>query len=371
LADARCWGSDIKKAYRKLAVKHHPDKGGDEATFKEITRAYEVLSNEEKRQIYDQYGEEGLESGGAPQSANDIFSMFFGGGRRQKQTGPKKGEDVVHQISVDLADLYNGKVKKLAINRKVPVNPDEKPKACDACDTRGVRMMTRQIGPGMIQQMQVVCDNCGGMGYQVKMKQERHILECNIEKGMKHGQKVVLRGEADQLPGTIPGDVIFVLAMEPHSRFQRNNDDLLCAQRITLVEALCGCQFLLEHLDGRKLLCKTRPGEVIKPGHIKSIDEEGMPMHKNPFVKGKLYIKFDIAFPADGTISPQAMTILEKCLPKPAPVQVPMDAEEVVMRNADISSMGANAGGRGGSHLDEDGDDEMGGGGQRVQCAQQ
>jgi len=83
---------------------------------------------------------------------------------------------------VDLADLYNGKVKKLAINRKVPVNPDEKPKACDACDTRGVRMMTRQIGPGMIQQMQVVCDNCGGMGYQVKMKQERHILECNIEK---------------------------------------------------------------------------------------------------------------------------------------------------------------------------------------------
>jgi DnaJ family protein A protein 2 len=155
---------------------------------------------------------------------------------------------------------------------------------------------------------------------------------------MKHGQKVVLRGEADQLPGTIPGDVIFVLAMEPHSRFQRNNDDLLCAQRITLVEALCGCQFLLEHLDGRKLLCKlvllhpclscyvhisffgpfgcnitqksrvalrTRPGEVIKPGHIKSIDEEGMPMHKNPFVKGKLYIKFDIVFPADGTISPQ------------------------------------------------------------------
>ena len=85
-------------------------------------------------------------------------------------------------LQVDLADLYNGKVKKLAINRKVPVNPDEKPKACDACDTRGVRMMTRQIGPGMIQQMQVACDACGGMGYQVKMKQERQILECSIEK---------------------------------------------------------------------------------------------------------------------------------------------------------------------------------------------
>ena len=77
-----------------------------------------------------------------------------------------------------------------------------------------------------------------------------------FEQGMKHGQKVILRGEADQLPGTVPGDVIFVLAMEAHSRFQRNNDDLLCAQKITLVEALCGCQFLLEHLDGRKLLCK-------------------------------------------------------------------------------------------------------------------
>mmetsp|Transcript_71250 Transcript_71250/g.190229 ORF Transcript_71250/g.190229 Transcript_71250/m.190229 type:complete len:360 (-) Transcript_71250:6-1085(-) len=311
------------------------------------------------------------QSGGGPQSANDIFSMFFGGGRRAKQSGPRKGEDVVHQITVDLADFYNGKVKKLAINRKVPVNPEEKPKPCDLCDARGVRMMTRQIGPGMIQQMQVACDSCGGLGYQVKMKQERQILECNIEKGMKHGQKVVLRGEADQLPGTVPGDVIFVLAMEPHARFQRNNDDLLTTKSITLVEALCGCQFLLEHLDGRKLLCKTKPGEVIKPGHIKAIDDEGMPMHKNPFVKGKLYIKFDIVFPPDGSINPQAISVLERCLPRAEAPQIPMDAEEVTMRNADLAHMGANAGGRGSSHLDEDGDEDMGGGGRGVQCAQQ
>eukprot|EP00287_Rhodomonas_sp_CCMP768_P021188 CAMPEP_0202811920 /NCGR_PEP_ID=MMETSP1389-20130828/3653_1 /ASSEMBLY_ACC=CAM_ASM_000865 /TAXON_ID=302021 /ORGANISM="Rhodomonas sp., Strain CCMP768" /LENGTH=367 /DNA_ID=CAMNT_0049483165 /DNA_START=41 /DNA_END=1140 /DNA_ORIENTATION=+ len=344
--------NDIKKAYKKMAVKHHPDKGGDEATFKEISRAYEILSDPEKRQLYDRYGEEGLEQGGGMggSSADDIFSMFFGGGRgrgQQKKGGLRQGEDVVHQITVTLEDFYNGKTKKLAINRQVPVDPDAKPQVCPGCDGNGVRMLTRQIGPGMIQQMQAKCQECGGMGHNTKMKQERSVLECNIEKGMQHGQKVVLRGEADQLPGTVPGDVVFVLACQKHERFMRKGDDLLVEHKISLVEALCGAAITIKHLDGRTLLAKTKPGEVVKPGHIKTIDEEGMPMHKNPFVKGKLYVRFDIEFPADGSLSPAAIATLQKALPQGSTPMIPDDAEEVTMRNADIGSMGAGQGGRG------------------------
>lgn len=139
-------------------------------------RAYEVLSNSEQRHIYDQYGEEGLENGGmgGGSSASDIFSMFFGGGGKQRG-GIKKGEDFVHQIEVSLEDLYNGKTKKLAITRKVPKDPDAKPRQCEECNGQGVKMMMRQLGPGMIQQMQVQCKQCGGMGYDTEMKTEKSV----------------------------------------------------------------------------------------------------------------------------------------------------------------------------------------------------
>ena len=119
----------------------------------------------------------------------------------------------------------------------------------------------------------------------MQMKQERQVIACEIEKGMKHGQKIIHRGEADQLPGTIPGDVVFVLACQKHDRFIRKNDDLLYQVKIPLVQALTGCAFTITHLDGRSLVCRTQRGEVVTPGHIKVIAEEGFPTHKNPFVK--------------------------------------------------------------------------------------
>ena len=123
----------------------------------------------------------------------------------------------------------------------------------------------------------------------MQMKQERQVIECAIEKGMKHGQKIIHRGEADQLPGTIPGDVVFVLACQKHDRFIRKNDDLLYQVKIPLVQALTGCAFTITHLDGRSLVCRTQRGEVVTPGHIKVIAEEGFPTHKNPFVKVREY----------------------------------------------------------------------------------
>mmetsp|Transcript_11562 Transcript_11562/g.26465 ORF Transcript_11562/g.26465 Transcript_11562/m.26465 type:complete len:424 (-) Transcript_11562:573-1844(-) len=380
--------SEIKKAYKKMAIKHHPDKGGDEATFKEITRAYEILSDENKRKLYDEGGEDAVESGGGG-DAHDIFSAFFGGGGR-RQRGPQKGEDLVHPIQVDLENLYNGKTVKLALTRDIictacngsgSKNPNANT-TCQSCDGHGVKLVVRQIAPGMIQQMQARCPDCEGSGTSIKPKdkctecngkkttKEKKVLEVQIDKGMKHNQKITFAGEADQKPGMLPGDVVFVVQQKEHPRFIRKGDDLLMQQRIKLVEALCGCHFVVEHLDKRNLVVKTKDGELIRPGDVKTIEDEGMPMHKNPFVKGKLYVKFEIEFPDNGSISPEHVKALIGALPSAPSIPPHNEAEEVVMHDADISNLGKGTGhGRTGAY-DEDDDEDMRGG-QRVQCAHQ
>ncbi|WOL10204.1 hypothetical protein Cni_G18958 [Canna indica] len=173
---------ELKKAYRKAAIRNHPDKGGDPEKFKELAQAYEVLSDPEKREIYDSYGEdalkEGMGGGGGGDFHNpfDIFEQFFGGGsfgggssrgRRQR-----KGEDVVHTLKVSLEDLYNGTSKKLSLSRNVLCRKckgvGSKSGAsgrCYGCHGTGMRTVTRQIGLGMIQQMQHVCPECRGSGF--------------------------------------------------------------------------------------------------------------------------------------------------------------------------------------------------------------
>jgi len=198
------------------------------------------------------------------------------------------------------------------------------------------------------------------------------VLECVIEKGMKHGQKIVLRGEADQMPGTVPGDVVFVLAQEKHKNFVRKNDDLLYQVKVPLVQALTGCQFIVTHLDGRHLVCKTAAREVLAPGHIKMVAEEGMPMQKNPFCKGNLYIRIDVEFPANGSLSPEDIAVLHAVLPQGTPPMISDDCEEVRLHDADLSQMGGSDGRHGGGGATgEDDDEEMGGGRQRVGCQQQ
>jgi len=382
---------EIKKAFRKLAVQHHPDKGGDEDEFKAISMAYEILSDEQKRKIYDEGGLEALEGGGGGGGgeAGDIFSAFFGGrGGRGRRSGPRKGEDLVHPISMTLEHLYNGKTSKLALSRNVICETckgsgSKTPGAnttCGGCQGQGIKLVSRQIAPGMIQQMQTHCGDCQGTGQSIKagdrckpcngkkVANQRKVLEVNIDKGMKHGQKIVFSGEADQQPGTEPGDVVFVIQQTEHARFIRKGDDLLLQLKITLSEALCGATIAIDHLDARQIIVKTKPGEMIRPGEVKAIDNEGMPMHKNPFVKGKLYIKFDVEFPADGALSAAAVAQIAKALPE-APMPVVTDeAEEHKMETADISQLGKGVS-RG--QYDEDEDGEEGPGGQRVQCAQQ
>lgn len=368
--------AQIKKAFRKLAMKKHPDRGGDEEEFKQIQTAYEVLCDEEKRELYDKYGKEGVEQGGGGGGggAEDIFSALFGGGRggRRGPSGPKKGENITHPLKCSLEDLYNGKTVKLAINREVQVNKSEKAQVCPTCGGSGVVMRMRQIGPGMIQQVQTVCPDCKGAGHKVKMKQERKILEVAIEKGMKHGSKIKFHGEADQKPGHLPGDVVFVVQQKEHPVFKRKAHHLIMEKTISLSEALTGCELLVKHLDGRQLVVRSEPGDVISPGTFKRIANEGMPMHGNPFVKGNLIIAFDVEFPRPGSLNQRALKALADTLPeKPdsGAAELGDEAEEYKMELFTPEMLKADLA-QNREAYDSDDDEEGGPGGKRVQCQQ-
>mmetsp|Transcript_4232 Transcript_4232/g.11722 ORF Transcript_4232/g.11722 Transcript_4232/m.11722 type:complete len:418 (-) Transcript_4232:274-1527(-) len=364
----------IKKAYRKLAVKHHPDKGGDEAKFKEISAAYEILSDPETRAKYDKYGLEGVADDGAPgHGADDLFSMFFGGGsRRGGGGGPRKGENVNHPLKVSLEDLYNGKTVKLAVNRSVIVGD---PKMCPSCDGQGVVVELRQIALGMVQQLQRRCADCGGQGYCAESKKERKVLEVHIDKGMRHNQKVTFRGMADEKPNMEPGDVNFIVQEKEHEVFKRKGADLLVTKTLSLNEAICGFEWMMTHLDGRQVVIKSTPGEVIKPESgvgtpfVKIVANEGMPSHGNPFVKGNLYVLFRVEFPEDGEMDESDVKALKKALPSPA-MDLEYDEEEVEIVHLELADV-KNFGKGGVNNRSDayDSDDEEGGP-RAVQCQQ-
>eukprot|EP00927_Polykrikos_kofoidii_P003985 TRINITY_DN1158_c0_g1_i12.p1 TRINITY_DN1158_c0_g1~~TRINITY_DN1158_c0_g1_i12.p1 ORF type:complete len:515 (-),score=101.08 TRINITY_DN1158_c0_g1_i12:469-2013(-) len=263
--DKNAGADEIKKAYRKLAVKHHPDKGGDPEKFKEITRAYEVLSDSDKRSKYDKYGEEGLDGEGGS-DPTDIFESFFGGGRRGGGGGGRKRQktkDVVQPLKVTLEQLYSGASKKMAITRQV-IDKKKGVQECRQCDGRGVKVEVIRMGP-MIQQMQSACNSCGGKGKSFNTKQEREVLDVHIQKGSPDGHKLQFREMADEHPDADTGDVFFVLKQQDHAVFKRKGADLFIERNISLVEALCGFELEVTHLDGRKLLVKSSPGEIVKP----------------------------------------------------------------------------------------------------------
>ena len=374
-----------------MAMKHHPDKGGDEKLFQEISAAYDVLSDPEKRELYNKYGKEGVEQGGGGgRSADDIFSMFFGGGgggrRGGGRRGPQKGEDVKHPLKVSLEDLYRGKTVKISINRmrvKYPagVSAAQAVETCSECRGRGAVMKVRQIGPGMIQQMQMRCPSCKGTGKKVgkgvKVVKERKILEVHVDKGMRHGQKITFRGEADEQPGMEAGDVILVLQAKEHATFKRRGADIVMEKHITLQESLCGYRFPIKHLDGRVIICKSKEGEITTPQTLKSIPGEGMPVHRRPFEKGRLFVLFHVDFP--DTLTATQVKVLRSCLPPPAEPDIDMSAgdadgnepEEFEAYEVDAEEFGKMKGSAGGGQAYDSDDEDGRGGGQRVQCAQQ
>jgi DnaJ family protein A protein 2 len=377
-------GSEIKKAFRKLAMKHHPDRGGDEELFKKIQEAHETLSDEDKRKLYDAGGKEAVEQGGSSGGGGaDIFSMF--GDRRRG--GPKKGKNMMHQLEVSLEDCYSGKVRKLAVNRDVLCAKCDGAGGapgcetmCDGCDGHGVVLKVRQLGPGMMQQIRCACDDCGGKGKMIdpskrcktckgqKIKKERKVLEVAIDKGAKNGQKIKFTGESDQAPGIEPGDIIFVLKVKQHADYTRKHSHLFMNKKISLKSALCGMQFTVTQLDGRILHVSTDAGAVIADGSTKMIEQEGMPMFGNPFVKGNLVVKFEVEFPdkLDAKIAKQLASLLPGDEADEAETE---DMEPCILRPFDPVAAQAEYE-RNKSAYDSDEEEEGGGDGQRVQCAQ-
>lgn len=370
-----CDAKEIKKAFRRLSRVHHPDKGGDQDKFKEISAAYEILSDPEQRKKYDKFGLDGVSDDSSPgHTHDDLFGMFFGGGRGRQQ-GPSKGPSVNHPLKASLEDLYNGRTVKLAVTRKVLKGEATD---CGACQGRGIRVELRQIGPGMMQQLQSKCPQCTGQGWTAETKTERKVLEVLVEKGMRHGEKITFRNMGDELPKMESGDINFVIQEKEHEVFKRKGADLLISKTLSLNQALTGFEWTVTHLDGRVLHITSRPGEVILPEteggqpYVKMVKDEGMPSRGNPFVKGNLYVLFRVEFPKDGALSAEVVELLRKSLPDPQVPLDPMDEEDTNIEQVHLDQANVKLFGKGGasaSSREYDSDDEEGGG-QGVQCQQ-
>ncbi|EEA06624.1 heat shock 40 kda protein, putative [Cryptosporidium muris RN66] len=311
---------DIKRAYRKLAVKYHPDKQTNsspeakkkaEEMFKELGEAYEVLSDKEKRSIYDQYGSEGLQAGiggngagGAGMGSgifidpNEIFARFFasdragtfgdddsgsfffsgpGGVFRQVHIntgghGPKgnsrqapKSHEV--PLMVTLEELYTGKRKKIKVTRK------------------------RFVGN--------------------KVRNEENIVDVDIKPGWKDGTKLTYSGEGDQeAPGTTPGDLVLIIQTKSHPRFARDDYHLIMKVPVPLVRALTGFTCPVITLDNRNLQIPIQ--EIVNPKTRKIVPNEGMPIKNQPGQKGDLILEFDIIFPK--SLTPEKKKLIKEAL---------------------------------------------------------
>lgn len=362
-----------------------------------MTSAYEALSDPQKRDMYDRFGEQGLsESGGmgGGMDPQDLFSQlfggaggFFGGGGGRGPRGPRKGKDLVHRVKVTLEELYVGKTTKLALQKHILCSKCEgrggkegSVKTCQGCHGQGIKVVLRQLGP-MVQQMQQTCPDCQGAGEQIapkdrckqcngkKITQERQVLEARIDVGMEDGQQIVFKEAADQAPNTIPGDVVIIVDEQPHPRFKRRKNDLVTDVEIDLLTALGGGKIQIEHLDKRALSVELPAGEVVKPGAMKVLRGQGMPSYRHHEM-GDLYVNLSVTFP--DSIPIERIALLEQALPprsEPSKGRKDLDVEDVVMDDIDereAKQARSNGAGAGGMDDDEEGPD----GGPGVQCAQ-
>ncbi|KAI3380939.1 hypothetical protein SNEBB_006776 [Seison nebaliae] len=345
-----CTPDELKKKYRKMALKYHPDKNPDEPErFKRISMAYEVLSNPEKREIYDKYGEDGLKEGVGNASFTDPFSLFrqffpdMSGFNSGHSVGGR-ARDTEHQLSVSLKELYNGSTRRLAVqNTKMCAQCEgrggkkDAEIKCHRCDGHGMIIRVQSM-VGFMQQTRMPCRDCEGKGTSFKEKdickncnghktvKDRKILEVHVEKGMMNGKEIRFSGEGDQLPGKTAGDIVITLNEKPHATFKRNERNLHLKMKISLTEALCGFVRVIETLDERNLVVTCLPGEVTAHGDLKVIEREGMPTYKNPFEKGNLIVEFSVIFPK--TIEPDMAHKLKKILPPVEKTRIPEDHEE-------------------------------------------
>ncbi|KAK4040301.1 DnaJ-related protein SCJ1 [Parachaetomium inaequale] len=336
----------IKSAYRQLSKKYHPDKNPNDPTahdkFVLVAEAYEALSDAESRQIYDQYGHEGLKQrkqqggSGGGHDPFDLFSRFFGGGGHYgNQPGQRRGHNVEVKVPISLRDFYNGRTTEFQWNKQEICEACEGTGAadrvvhtCQTCGGRGVRTVRQQLAPGMVTQVQMQCDACGGRGKSIKHRcsacggervvRKPTLVSLTVQRGMADGSRVAYENEADASPDYVAGDLIVTLfEKEPGLEgednpdkvdgvfFRRKGDDLFWREILSLREALMGDWTRnITHLDGHVVRLGRKRGQVVQPGHVETVAGEGMPKwdedgdsvyHKTEF--GNLFVEYTVVLP--------------------------------------------------------------------------
>ncbi|KAL9614806.1 MAG: hypothetical protein Q9167_000716 [Letrouitia subvulpina] len=318
---------DIKKAYRTLSKKWHPDKNpGDETAkqkFVSIADAYDALSDPATRRVYDQYGHEGVAQhrqqtagggGGQRHDPFDLFSRFFGGtGHFGHAPGQRRGPDMEVRIEVPLRDFYNGHSHEFSVERQQVCeecegsgSADGAVEPCSQCQGRGMVVQKHMLAPGIFQQVQMQCDRCGGKGKTIKRpckacggsrvvrKVSTHTLV--VEKGMPRGARVVYENEADESPDWEAGDLVVVVAEKEAELdtalaegertdgafMRRKGRELFWKEVLSLREAwMGGWSRNLTHMDGHVVRLGRERGYVVQPGMVEVIKEEGMPTWMN------------------------------------------------------------------------------------------
>jgi len=314
---------DIKKAYRKLALKWHPDrnlKNKEEAEnkFKDIGEAYSVLSDEKKRKIYDQLGEEGLHgqasggftsengtSGGTHftfMNADDIFRQFFGdenpfasfgiGSRHKKgRMHFSNGFQQMNGNGMSGFTFTNMGGNQMDQDMDTEMGNME-PQQAETIETP-LYCTLEELYKGTTKKMRISRKRLNSDGYSTH--DDVKILEIKVKPGWKAGTKITFPKEGDERPGIVPGDIIFVVTEKPHSQFKRSGNDLIYKHKITLKQALTGFTMEITTLDNRKL--KIPINKIPSSDYVHKIPNEGMPNSKNKSTKGNLLIEFIVVFP--------------------------------------------------------------------------
>ena len=330
---------EIKKSYRKLALKYHPDKNqtaGAEEKFKEIGEAYDVLSDKKKKGVYDQYGEEGLkgglgggggggggmphfdfsQSGGGGQGYNysyhgdprATFSQFFGGSNPfasffSASPGGSHNFGGVHAtegMDIDIEELIGGLGNKNTGGQfGRPSNfgnyggvPSKQAKIQDTTIEKEIPVSLEEIAKGAEKKMKISRKVHQDDG---RVTTEDKVLKITVKPGWKSGTKVTFSQEGDKFPGRTPADIAFIIRDKPHPVFSRDGTNLKYTYKIPLREALCGSVVQIPTLEGKKVGINC--SEVIKPSTTKRLQGFGLPFPKEPTRRGDLIVSFEVLFP--------------------------------------------------------------------------
>lgn len=309
--DKNATPDEIKKSYRKLALKFHPDKGGDEDKFKEISEAYSVLSDPDKKSKYDRFGT--IDDNGGGFNMDDIFSSFgdiFGfGGRSQRSQ--RKGNDLRVKVSVELEDILNGCKKKIKYSRSNKCNTcsgkgGSELVTCLPCNGRGFREVVQNTSFGVIRQT-VSCSNCSGSGKSIKnacntcsgsgTKLVEESVEIEIPKGAVGGTYMVMQRMGNFVRDGIHGDLQIVIDEVKHNRFKREDLNLILDYDISIIDAILGSEKeILTPLNRKKIKFVISRGT--EHGKVLRIRGNGVPdVNFNGHV-GDLLIRVNIKIPS-------------------------------------------------------------------------